>query len=40
VPLFYDVTATMASSRLLNITGRGDRSTEAWNAQDWDVAAF
>ena len=37
LPLFYDVTVTMAANRLRNISGRSERATEAWNAQAWDV---
>ena len=37
LPLIHTVTPTVVSNRIQNITGKGARSTEAWNAQDWDV---
>jgi ABC-type transport system substrate-binding protein len=36
MPLFYDKEATMISSRLLNV-GKGLSSTQAWNAEAWDI---
>jgi ABC-type transport system substrate-binding protein len=35
--LFHYVNPTMATSRLINVTGRGPRSQEAWNAHEWDL---
>jgi peptide/nickel transport system substrate-binding protein len=37
LPLFYEVTPTMVAHRILNVSARGERFTEAWNAQEWDV---
>jgi peptide/nickel transport system substrate-binding protein len=37
LPLFYEVTPTMVAHRLLNVSARGERFTEAWNVQEWDV---
>jgi hypothetical protein len=37
LPLFYEATPTMASHRLTNIIPRGERFTEAWNAEQWDL---
>jgi len=37
-PFFYDTKSSMIGGRLHNVTGMGDESTQAWNAQDWDVA--
>jgi hypothetical protein len=39
LPLFYEVTPTMAHRRILNVAARGERFTEAWNAEQWDLAA-
>jgi hypothetical protein len=27
----------MVAHRILNVSARGERFTEAWNAQEWDV---
>jgi hypothetical protein len=37
LPLYYDVTTTMVSSRIQNVSTRGRGFTEAWNAEAWDV---
>jgi peptide/nickel transport system substrate-binding protein len=37
LPLIHTVTPTVVSNRIQNVTGKGARSTEAWNAQEWDV---
>lgn len=35
--LFYDSEPTMIGSRLRNVAARHVRSTQAWNAHEWDV---
>jgi peptide/nickel transport system substrate-binding protein len=35
--LFYLASPTLMRSRMLNAGGGGDRATQAWNAQEWDV---
>lgn len=35
--LFYDTETTMISNRLLNASARHQGSTQAWNAEEWDV---
>ena len=39
LPLFFGVDPTMVANKLRNVTARGDLWTQAWNAQDWDVAS-
>jgi peptide/nickel transport system substrate-binding protein len=38
LPLFHGVDPTLVSSRIVNVTARGERWTQAWNVQDWDVS--
>jgi hypothetical protein len=35
--VFYDVEPTMVGNRLVNVSARIKRSTQAWNAEQWDV---
>jgi peptide/nickel transport system substrate-binding protein len=35
--IFYNVAPTLMSNRLVNVTPGGERSTQAWNAHEWDV---
>jgi peptide/nickel transport system substrate-binding protein len=37
IGLFYDVEVTMRTSRMQNVSTRGDQMNEVWNVQDWDV---
>lgn len=40
LPLFYAAVPTMIGNRLRNISARNGRgSTEAWNAEAWDVVS-
>jgi hypothetical protein len=39
LPLFYDANPALVGNRLRNVAARHGRdSTEAWNAELWDVA--
>jgi len=35
--MFYDVEPTMIGNRLTNVSARIKRSTQAWNAEHWDI---
>jgi hypothetical protein len=35
--LFYDTNGTLISGRLLHVNARHANSTQAWNAQEWDL---
>jgi peptide/nickel transport system substrate-binding protein len=35
--LLHNVNPTMVADRLVNVTPRSNRATEAWNAHEWDV---
>ena len=35
--MYYDVEPTMIGNRLLNVSARIKRSTQGWNAPDWDL---
>ena len=35
--LFYNLNPSVTSNRLVNVTSRAGRSTEAWNAHQWDI---
>jgi hypothetical protein len=35
--LFYDVDPTVARPGLENVTGKFERSTQAWNVHEWDL---
>ena len=37
LPLFHGVDPTMVANRILNVTARADRWTQAWNVQEWAV---
>jgi peptide/nickel transport system substrate-binding protein len=37
LPFFYDTKSTMIGERLVNVTGVGFSSTQAWNAHEWDL---
>ena len=35
--LFYEVDFTLFDERLSNVTARGPRSTQTWNAHEWEL---
>jgi peptide/nickel transport system substrate-binding protein len=35
--MFYNVAATLLSTRLINVGAAGQGATQAWNAHEWDV---
>ncbi|MBM2811897.1 MAG: hypothetical protein HW416_2656 [Chloroflexi bacterium] len=35
--LFYDLDPTVSTGNLMNVTGKYERSTQAWNAYQWDL---
>jgi peptide/nickel transport system substrate-binding protein len=37
--LIHTVTPTLVDNRLQHVTGKGTRSTESWNAQEWELVS-
>lgn len=37
LPVMHSVTPTVVAHRIQNVTGKSTRSTESWNAQEWEV---
>jgi hypothetical protein len=35
--IFYNVSPTLLSTRLINVGAAGQGATQAWNAHEWDV---
>ena len=37
IGLFYSTDQNLIANRLIGVGGREARSTEAWNAHEWDI---
>lgn len=37
--VFYAANPSMIANRMVNVAARTQRSTETWNAHDWDIAS-